>query len=59
MGDIKLSASVFTSMDEKQLFSSINLFARKFDETIDSDILTILEKHISMPPSFINAKNII
>jgi hypothetical protein len=59
MGDIKLRPRDFTSLDEKQLCSSKNLFARKFDETIDSDILTILEKHISMPPSFIPAKNII
>lgn len=59
MGDIKLKPRDFTSLDEKQLCSSKNLFARKFDETIDSDILTILEKHITMPQSFIPAKNII
>lgn len=47
MGTIKLRPRDYTVHDADALIGSSSLFARKFDETIDSDILTILEKHLS------------
>ncbi len=42
-GDIKLRPKTFTMNDVKFLTTGDNLFARKFDETIDSDIIDFLE----------------
>ncbi len=45
-GTIKLRPRTFTFRDAKFLIKSAHLFARKFDETVDADILTVLEKHL-------------
>jgi hypothetical protein len=50
MGTIKLRPRDFTSQDAGFLMASKDLFARKFDETVDADILNILESHITAPP---------
>ncbi|MCX8515196.1 MAG: hypothetical protein ORN24_06465 [Burkholderiales bacterium] len=47
MGTIKLRPRDFTSKDATFLMDSQNLFARKFDETIDGNILDILNLHLS------------
>lgn len=47
MGDIKLRPRDFTAQDFAYLTNSGNLFARKFDETIDLEILDLLDKHIT------------
>ncbi|CAK9887063.1 MAG: hypothetical protein XXXJIFNMEKO3_LKCDNKCA_00011 (plasmid) [Candidatus Erwinia impunctatus] len=44
--DIKLRPRDFLTSDSKMLVNSKNLFARKFDENIDTDILSILERSI-------------
>lgn len=49
MGTIKLRPRDFTSRDADLLMGSQDLFARKFDETVDRDIFSILEAHISQP----------
>lgn len=49
MGTIKLRPRDFTSKDANFLMDSQNLFARKFDETIDEKILNILNLHLSNP----------
>ena len=49
MGDIKLRPRDYTAQDAEQLLDSEQLFARKFDETIDSGILDILEAHLASP----------
>jgi hypothetical protein len=46
MGTIKLRPRDFTSKDANFLTASQDLFARKFDENVDIDILSILETHI-------------
>lgn len=46
MGTIKLRPREFTTHDYHTLISSKNLFARKFDESIDSNILDIIEQHL-------------
>lgn len=46
MGTIKLRPRDFTSEDIAYLKSSPDLFARKFDESIDENILTLLEDYI-------------
>ena len=46
MGTIKLRPRDFISSDAAYLMASPNLFARKFDESIDGNILTILESHV-------------
>ena len=46
MGTIKLRPRDFTADDAEFLKNSDDLFARKFDETVDQDILTILEEHL-------------
>jgi len=48
MGTIKLRPRNFTSKDAEFLLASQGLFARKFDETIDAGILTILESNLSL-----------
>lgn len=47
MGTIKLRPRDFTIKDELFLKKSTDLFARKFDETIDLKILDSLDRHIS------------
>ncbi len=51
MGTIKLRPRDFISKDAAFLMASDGLFARKFDETVDTGILNILESHISQPPA--------
>lgn len=48
MGTIKLRPRDFTSKDAKVLLASQGLFARKFDETVDAGILSILESNLSL-----------
>jgi hypothetical protein len=38
--------AVFTRADLPQLESATELFARKFDETVDSEILDALDRHL-------------
>lgn len=47
LGTIKLRPRDFTSKDAKFLLASQGLFARKFDESVDGNILTILESNLS------------
>ena len=47
IGTIKLRPKDFTSQDAEFLLASQGLFARKFDETIDAGILSILESNLS------------
>lgn len=49
MGTIKLRPRDFTIKDAAHLMASPNLFARKFDENVDGNILSILEAHVSQP----------
>ena len=46
MGTIKLRPRDFTSKDITYLMESNNLFARKFDETVDENILDILNGYL-------------
>jgi len=46
MGTIKLRPRDFTIRDANFLMASPDLFARKFDETVDSDILSLLEVNL-------------
>ena len=48
MGTIKLRPRDFTSKDVGFLLASQGLFARKFDETVDAGILSILESNLSL-----------
>lgn len=45
-GDIKLRPRTFTREDAARLIASPDLFARKFDAEVDSDVLDILESHL-------------
>jgi len=47
LGTIKLRPRDFTSKDADFLMASQDLFARKFDETVDGGILSILESNLS------------
>jgi hypothetical protein len=47
VGIIKLRPKDFTSKDTEFLLASQGLFARKFDETVDAKILSILESNLS------------
>jgi len=47
LGTIKLRPRDFTSKDAEFLLASQGLFARKFDETVDAGILSILESNLS------------
>jgi len=49
LGTIKLRPRDFTSKDADFLMASQDLFARKFDETVDGGILSILESNLSQP----------
>jgi len=48
-GEIKLRPRTFTIRDATRLKISPDLFARKFDETEDSEILEALEAHLETP----------
>jgi hypothetical protein len=45
-GDIKLRPRTFLKDDFKALSASRNLFARKFDMSVDSGIIGLLEEHL-------------
>jgi len=47
IGTIKLRPKDFISKDAEFLLASQGLFARKFDETVDTGILSILESNLS------------
>lgn len=47
IGDIKLRPKTLTQNDKHLLLNGDNLFARKFDENIDSEILEILENYLT------------
>lgn len=51
MGTIKLRPRDFTIQDANFLMASSDLFARKFDETIDRDILSLLEINLLQQPA--------
>lgn len=40
---------ILTSIDLEKLLQSGSLFARKFDDAVDSEIFTLLEKHLGLP----------
>jgi hypothetical protein len=46
-GDIKLRPRTYQHSDAVDLKGSPNLFARKFDQTVDSEILLVLERHLA------------
>ncbi len=46
-GDIKLRPRTYQHADAVELKASANLFARKFDQTVDGEILSVLERHLS------------
>ena len=46
-GDIKLRPRTYQHADAVELKGSANLFARKFDQTVDGEILSVLERHLS------------
>ena len=48
VGNIKLRPKTFTANDTEFLLASEDLFARKFDETVDSNILDILESKLAI-----------
>jgi hypothetical protein len=49
LGTIKLRPRDFTSKDAEFLLASQGLFARKFDETVDAGIFSILESNLALP----------
>jgi hypothetical protein len=48
-GDIKLRPKTFTKDDIDFLLAGNNLFARKFDDNVDSNILDIIENNLNKP----------
>lgn len=48
-GLIKLRPRTFVSADIPELVTSSNLFARKFEMDLDSNVLDVLERHIGSP----------
>ncbi|WP_205926659.1 hypothetical protein [Rhizobium sp. P28RR-XV] len=46
-GDIKLRPRTYQQSDAAVLKASSNLFARKFDQTVDGEILLVLERHLA------------
>lgn len=46
-GDIKLRPRTYQLADATDLKASANLFARKFDQTVDDEILVVLEQHLA------------
>jgi hypothetical protein len=55
LGTIKLRPRDFTSKDAEFLLASQGLFARKFDETVDAGIFSILESNLSLPAAHSSA----
>lgn len=49
VGDIKLRPKTFTETDLSFLLTGENLFARKFDDNIDDNIIAILEPSYNLP----------
>ena len=47
-GNIKLRPKTFTEQDSAFLFESSHLFARKFDDTIDANIVPLLESRFNI-----------
>lgn len=47
-GKIKLRPKTFTTKDYRFLIASESLFARKFDETVDSKIFDLIETHLRL-----------
>lgn len=47
-GTIKLRPRTYRREDAAELKSSPNLFARKFDQTVDGEILGVLERHLAI-----------
>ncbi|WP_210161321.1 beta-1,6-N-acetylglucosaminyltransferase [Rhizobium leguminosarum] len=45
--DIKLRPRTYQRTDAADLKASSNLFARKFDQTVDGEILEVLERHLA------------
>jgi hypothetical protein len=50
-GPIKLRPRTFTTEDADALLESPALFARKFDASVDADILSLLEERIGLAPA--------
>lgn len=48
-GDIKLRPKTFTEDDVKFLLEGDNLFARKFDDNIDNNVIDNMEKYFYQP----------
>ena len=48
-GDIKLRPKTFTEVDIKFLLEGDNLFARKFDDNIDNNIIDSMESNFDLP----------
>jgi hypothetical protein len=46
-GDIKLRPRTYLRTDAADLKASSNLFARKFDQTVDGEIIAVLERHLA------------
>lgn len=46
-GDIKLRPRTYVQADAGALKASANLFARKFDQTVDEHVLASLERHLA------------
>lgn len=46
-GDIKLRPRTYQFTDAADLTASSDLFARKFDQTVDDEILVVLERHLA------------
>lgn len=47
-GDIKLRPKTFTEQDSAFLFESTHLFARKFDDNIDANILPLIDARLNI-----------
>ena len=48
-GDIKLRPKTFTQYDIDFLLSGSNLFARKFDDHVDANIVNMMASHFNVP----------
>lgn len=55
-GDIKLRPKTFTEEDIDFLLEGDNLFARKFDDNIDNNIINRMEYHFDLPLNELNTK---
>lgn len=56
-GDIKLRPKTFTENDVKFLLEGDNLFARKFDDNIDENIINNLEQYFYKPLNEVELEN--